>query len=233
MEAAEQRLADEEDKAREDGVKSTLESISVQKERNDKMRDEAQAEKKLKETILLHEQHQKDLERATKELEAAELEYAYRLNRAKVAEANTNWQTASGGPGGGWNGGSAIPADQIIGNGINGKNRYDPRNNASIHDAGYNDRKQEGYARNAQSQGYGLSARDRDFQNQIDAKLASGQDVSGPDMERYRDINSRDPERQRQKAEQEAEKARQEAEAKAKEKETAEAQLQTDVHTIA
>lgn len=63
-----------------------------------------------------------------------------------------------------------------------------------------------------------MSARDRDFQRQIDEKLAGGQDVSKNDMERYKDINSRDPERQREKAEREAEKAREEAEAKQKEK---------------
>lgn len=191
-------------------------------ERNAQMKEQERAEEKLKETIKQHDEDEKALEQATKELEDAQLEYAYRLRRAKIAEFNTDWRTAGGGPGGAWNGGSALPADQIIGNGINGKNRYDPRNNASIHDAGYNERKQEGYARNAQSQGYGLSARDRDFQNWAAGKLASGQELSGPDMERFKDINSRDPEIQRQKAEQAAEKARQEAEAKALEKETKE-----------
>lgn len=232
LEAAEQKLADEEEKAREEGIKATFAEVSVRAERAAQMKEEERAEQKLKDTIKEHEQDEKDLEKATKELKDAQLEYAYRLRRAQIAEANTNWQTAGGGPGGGWNGGSAIPPNQIIGNGINGKDRYDPRNNASIHDAGYNERKQEGYARNAQSQGYGLSARDRDFQNQIDAKLASGQDVSGPDMERYKDINSRDPERQRQKAEQEAEKAREEAEAKQKEKDEAEQKLKDDVAKI-
>ena len=32
-----------------------------------------------------------------------------------------------------------------------------------------------------------MSARDRDFQRQIDEKLAGGQDVSKNDMERYKD----------------------------------------------
>lgn len=51
-------------------------------------------------------------------------------------------------------------------------------------------------------------------------------------MERFKDINSRDPEIQRQKAEEAAEKARQEAEAKAKEKEIAEQNLRDDVSEI-
>lgn len=94
----------------------------------------------MKDAIKDHEQDEKDLKKATKELKDAQLEYAYRLRRAQIAEANTNWMTAAGGAGGAWNGGSAIPIGQIIGNGINGKNRYDPRNNASIHDTGYNER---------------------------------------------------------------------------------------------
>lgn len=64
-----------------------------------------------------------ELEAATKELENAQWQYAQRLKEAAAATAG--WRQ-----GGGWgDGNAAIGAGQIIGNGINGKDRYDPRNN--------------------------------------------------------------------------------------------------------
>ena len=149
---------------------------------------------------------------------------------------NANWATAQGGPNGAWNGGSAIPVEQIVGNGINGKNRYDPRNNASIHDAGYNARVAEGMERNAQSQGYGLSSRDRARQRELEAKhdrlQDRGQELSDGEKAELADIEARDPAKQKAKADREAEQARKDAEAAAKEKETKEQKLRDDVAEI-
>ena len=51
----------------------------MQKERNDKMRDEAQSEKKLKEAIDKDKELQDNLKKATQELADAQLDYANKL----------------------------------------------------------------------------------------------------------------------------------------------------------
>lgn len=180
-------------------------------ERNAQMKEQERAEEKLKETIKQHDEDEKALEQATKELEDAQREYALRLRNAQIANLNTNWATAQGGPNGAWNGGSAIPVGQIVGNGINGKNRYDPRNNASIHDEGYNQRVAEGMERNAQSQGYGLSARDKSRQRELEAKhdrlQDRGQELSDREKAELADLEARDPAKQKAKADREAQQA--------------------------
>ena len=134
-----------------------------------------------------------ELDKATKELKDAEKELADRLKAVKIEDlgwrgGGAGWGGGggAGGGGGGGNGDNApIGEGQVIGNGINGKNRYGARNNQSIHDAGYNERVNAGYERNAQSQGYGNSARDamklRDQQAKLDRAAARGEDVSTPE----------------------------------------------------
>lgn len=111
-------------------MKATWEAITAVKERNDKMRDEARDEKKLKEAIDKDKELQDNLKKATQELADAQLDYANKLRNAQVASANATWQ--------GWAGNNGIPSDQIAGNGINGQNRYTPRNNTTLNDAAYN-----------------------------------------------------------------------------------------------
>lgn len=208
---AEDREYEEWEKAREADVKAAWDEVAASVERAAKMKEQERAEEKLKETIEQHDEDEKALEQATKELEDAQREYALRLRNAQIANLNTNWATAQGGPNGAWNGGSAIPAGQIVGNGINGKNRYDPRNNASIHDEGYNQRVAEGMERNAQSQGYGLSARDRARQSELEAKhdrlQDRGQELSDREKAELADLDARDPAKQKAKADREAQQA--------------------------
>ena len=223
--AAEDRLYEEEEKAREESIKATWEAVSAEKERNDKMRDEARMEKKLKESIEKAKTLEDELTRATKELKDAELDYANKLKNAQVASANATWQ--------GWAGNNGIPASQIIGNGMNGQSRYGARNNVSKHDAGYNQRVQEGYERNAQSQGYGLSARDKARQRELEAKhdraMERGQKLSDKDAAELAELESRDPSKQKAKAEKEAADAAKELEAAKERKDQAEQQMWSNV----
>lgn len=229
---AEDKAWEEEQKARDEAVKEMWAEVAVRAEREAKMKEEARAEQKLKDTIKQHDEDEKALDEATKELEMAQRNYAYRVHNAMIANANTHWATALGGPGGAWNGGSAIPAGQIVNNGINGQNRYTPRNNASIHDTGYNERVAAGMERNAQSQGYGLSARDRHRQQELYDKAKRGTPLSNKELDELKDLNERDPAKQKEKADKELEKARKEAEEKQKQKDEAEQKLKDDVSEI-
>lgn len=101
VEAAEQKLYDEEEKARAEGVKATLAAVAVEKERNDKMRDEAQAEKNLKEAIENDKTLQEELNAATENLTNAQYEYAAACRNAAAAANNATWQ--------GWAGNNGIP----------------------------------------------------------------------------------------------------------------------------
>jgi hypothetical protein len=145
-----------------------------------------------------------ELEAATKELETAQWQYAQRLKEAAAATAG--WRQ-----GGGWgDGNAAIGAGQIIGNGINGKDRYDPRNNQSKNDAGYNARKEEGYERNARSQGYGLSASEqRDYNNLANKMVNGGRNaLSDREKKRWDELKAKNPEDIARQKEKEAEKAK-------------------------
>lgn len=126
-------------------------------ERQQKMAEEKKAEDDLKEAISKEADLRKQLDKATEDLKKAEQNLAKRLDDVKIEKLG--WK----GGGRGWGTGSTgleapVSEGQIIGNGINGRNRYGARNNQSIRDAAYNARVQAGYERNARSQGYGLSA---------------------------------------------------------------------------
>ena len=218
LKAAEEKAWEDEEKEREESIKASLAEAAAAAERAAKMKEEARAEAQLRQTIEDHDKHEKELDKATQELEAAKLDYAYRLKRAEIATANLDWRNGS------------IPTDQIIGNGMNGQSRYGARNNASIHDAAYNERVKAGYARNAQSQGYGLSARDAKELARLEMK---GDDISDYDRKRRAALRERDPEFQAEKAQRAKEKAAKELEAKQAAKENAEKQLQKDVADIA
>lgn len=149
-------------------------------------------------------ERQDELEAATKELEMAEWQYAQRLKEAAAATAG--WRQ-----GGGWgDGNAAIGAGQIIGNGINGKDRYDPRNNQSKNDAGYNARKEEGYERNARSQGYGLSASEQREYNNLANKMVNGgrNALSDREKKRWDELKAKNPEDIAREKEKEADKAK-------------------------
>lgn len=167
-------------------------AINVQKERNDKMRDEARTETKLKEAVDKDASLREELAAATENLKNAENEYAFALRNAANAANNANWQ--------GWAGSNGVPADQIAGNGINGQNRYGARNNATLNDAGYNSRVEEGMARNARSQGFGLSPKEQREYDDLAWKMAKGT-ISGKDKQRLSELAAKDPEAKRRKAE--------------------------------
>lgn len=149
-------------------------------------------------------ERQDELVNATKELEMAEWRYAQRLKEARAATAG--WRE-----GGGWGEGNApIGVGQVIGNGINGKNRYDPRNNQSLNDAGYNARMEAGFERNARSQGYGLSAKEqREYNNLADKMVNGGKNaLSNAEKKRWEELKAKNPEDIAAQKEKEAAKAK-------------------------
>lgn len=228
---AEDKQWEEDEKAREESIKETWAEVTVRVERAAKMKEEERAEKKLRDTITQHEKDEKALDIATKELEDAQKDYATKLRNAQIANLNADWRTASS-----WNGGTALPQNQITGNGFNGQNRYGQRNNASIHDTGYNQRVQEGYDRNAQSQGFGLSARDkarqRELEKAYDRALDRGEKLDANKQAELDELDARDPAKQKAKAAKEAEEAKKRAEEAQKEKDAADKKLKDDVSKI-
>lgn len=149
-------------------------------------------------------ERQDELANATKELEMAEWRYAQRLKEARAATAG--WRE-----GGGWGEGNApIGVGQVIGNGINGKNRYDQRNNQSKNDAGYNARMEQGFERNARSQGYGLSAKEqREYNNLADKMVNGGKNaLSNAEKKRWEELKAKNPEDIAREKEKEADKAK-------------------------
>ena len=162
----------------------------------------------------------------------AEKDLANKLRNSQVWDKG--WLGGNGWRGSPNNGTTDAPISQgqIIGNGINGRNRYGARNNQSVRDAAYNARVQAGYERNARSQGYGLSSSQRREYNDLQGKLERNGFLSDRDMKRWKELRDNDPQVQREKAKREAEKAAAEREAKAKAKETAEKKLQTNVSEI-
>ena len=226
---AEDKAFDEEEKARIESTKATWGEVAVRVDRNNAMLDEEKAEKKVREAIKREPKLREELARATKELKDAELELADKLRAVRIADMG--WR--GGAPAGG---GALIGEGQIIGNGINGKNRYDPRNNQSKNDAGYNARMEEGFERNARSQGYGLSAKEqKEFDrlaNKFADEAAGKTSMSDKERERFKELAEKDPETQKAKAEREAEKAAQKKKNAEKQKEIAEQKLQLDVSAI-
>ena len=148
----EEKEWEEEERARQEAIKETWEQVTREKERNDRFREEERMEKKLREEIAKEPQLREELNRATEDLKNAEYDLANKLRNLDVLSR-------------GWRGGP-VPEGQIIGNGFNSSNRYGARTNVSKNDAGYNERIQAGYERNARSQGYGLSASEqREYDN--------------------------------------------------------------------
>lgn len=262
---AEEKQWDEEEKARHEEAEAAFKAAAESAERKQKMAEEKKAEEDLKKELKREEGLRKQLDQATEELKQAEKNLARKLENVKIE--NLGWRGGGGGWGGGpggWgreggnNGGgnaggnnnqqppeAPIPEGQVIGNGINGANRYGARNNASIHDAAYNARVQAGYERNARSQGYGNSAKEQHAFDEQNAKLKrAGLDpntASAEDREKvlgksgnkeWEKRASKDPQRLKDKAQKEAEKAAQEKEAKQAAKEQAEKDLQTNVKNI-
>ena len=177
---------------------------------NARERTEREAEQLLAEqmaraaNVQALDQREQELESATKELENAQWQYTQRLKEARAATAG--WRQ-----GGGWGDGNAsIGTGQIIGNGINGKNRYDPRNNQSKNDAGYNARMEEGYERNARSQGYGLSASEqRDYNNLANKMVNGGKNaLTNAEKKRWEELKAKNPEDIAREKEKEADKAK-------------------------
>lgn len=240
----EEKEWEEEERSRQEAIKETWEQVTREKERNDRFREEERMEKKLREEIAKEPQLREELNKATEDLKNAERELATRMRNVQLA--NMGWRGPMGWGGGGGDGNAPIGEGQVIGNGINGKNRYDPRNNQSIHDAGYNRRKQAGYARNAQSQGFGNSARDaadlRDMQGKLERAAARGEDVmtkEGRDKvlgkgrsDRYDKLFAKDPENMKEIAKIAGEKAAQKLKDAKDAKDQAEQQLQANVQTI-
>lgn len=216
----EEQLDAEDEKAREEGVKATWTEVAARVERNDKFRAEERAENQLRESIAKDAALQNELNAATEDLRNAELDYAAALRRAQTAGQNSTWQ--------GWASANGM-TDQVIGNGINGTSRYGARNNASIHDAGYNARVAAGMERNAQSQGYGLSARDRKELNRLEMK---GDDIGDADRRRRAELRARDPEWQKGQADKRAQAAKDALDAAKERRDAAEQAMQRNVAEI-
>jgi len=229
---AEKKQWEEEDKAHDAEMKEVWEGINAQIERDNKLREEERLEQKLRDAIAKEPVLRDELDKATEELKNAEKDLANKLRNSQVWDKG--WHGGNGWQGSPNNGTTEAPISQgqIIGNGINGSNRYGARNNQSVRDAAYNARVQAGYERNARSQGYGLSSSQRREYNDLQGKLERNGFLSDRDMKRWKELRDNDPQVQREKAKREAEKAAAEREAKAKAKETAEKKLQTNVSEI-
>ena len=150
------------------------------------------------------DERQTELQIATKDLSLAEWQYAQRLKEARAATAG--WRGE-----GGWGvNGTQIGTGQIIGNGVNGANRYGARNNQSVNDGGYNARVEEGYERNARSQGYGLSAKEQREYNNLANKMVNGgkNALTNSEKKRWEELKAKNPEDIAAAKEKEAEKAK-------------------------
>lgn len=192
----EERAMEKEERERQQSIKESMDAVFKEVEQDNARARLLKKENELRENNM---KYLEELEAAQEELKDAEKEYARKLRNAQVAAQNSTWQ--------GWAGNNNIPTDQITGNGINGQNRYSPRNNASKNDAGYLERVQAGYERNAASQGFGLSARDRARQNELYAKARRGTALRDDELAELKAINDRDPKKQAAKAAQAAKEA--------------------------
>lgn len=150
------------------------------------------------------DERQTELQKATKDLSLAEWQYTQRLKEARAATAG--WRGE-----GGWGvNGTQIGTGQIIGNGVNGANRYGARNNQSVNDGGYNARVEEGYERNARSQGYGLSAKEQREYNNLANKMVNGgkNALTNSEKKRWEELKAKNPEDIAAAKEKEADKAK-------------------------
>jgi hypothetical protein len=93
---------------------------------------------------------------------------------------------------------------------VNGVNRYGARNNQSINDGGYNARVEEGYERNARSQGYGLSAKEQREYNNLANKMVNGgkNALTNSEKKRWEELKAKNPEDIAAAKEKEADKAK-------------------------